>query len=53
MKYILMNEQEAIDKGVISAGHYFQKGDEKVIFKKDILTVFKEKEIRLTLKLKS
>lgn len=43
MIYILMNEQEAIDKGVIPTDHYFPKGDENVIFKNDVLTVFKQK----------
>lgn len=43
MMYIEMNEQEAIGKGVIPADHYFPKGDEKVIFKNDVLTVFKQK----------
>lgn len=43
MVYIEMNEQEAIGKGVITADHYFPKGDEKVIFKNDVLTVFKQK----------
>lgn len=43
MIYILMDEQTAIERGVIPQAHYFQTGEGKVIFKKDILTVFTQK----------
>lgn len=40
MKYVLMNEELAIERKVIPADHYFPQKDGEVIFKKDILTIF-------------
>ncbi|MDM1408050.1 hypothetical protein [Myroides sp. DF42-4-2] len=40
MKYVLMQEATAIEKGVIPTGHYYPQKDGDVIFKKDILTIF-------------
>lgn len=40
MKYVLMNEATAIERGVIPTDHYYPQKDGEVIFKKDILTIF-------------
>lgn len=40
MKYIMMPEQLAIDKNIIAENHSFKTGEEKVIFKQDILTIW-------------
>ena len=42
MNYILINEQLAIDLGIISENHFYRKGDGKVIFKSDILTIWEQ-----------
>ena len=42
MRYILINEQLAIDLGIIEKKHYCRTGEKKVIFKEDILTVWKD-----------
>lgn len=43
MKYVIMNEELAIEKEVIPADHYFPQKEGEVIFKKDILTIFRQK----------
>lgn len=42
MRYILINEQLAIDLGIIEEKHYYRTSEKKVIFKEDILTVWKD-----------
>ena len=42
MRYILINEQLAIDLGIIEEKHYYRTDEKKVIFKEDILTVWKD-----------
>ncbi|WP_291071650.1 hypothetical protein [Empedobacter sp. UBA5637] len=42
MRYILINEQLAIELGIIEEKHYYRTGEKKVIFKEDILTVWKD-----------
>lgn len=42
MNYIIINEQLAIDLGIISENHFYRKGDEKVIFKGDILIIWEQ-----------
>ncbi|MBW3519526.1 hypothetical protein [Flavobacterium sp. NKUCC04_CG] len=42
MKYILMNEKLAIEKGIINAKHHFRKEGELVLFKRDILTFWEQ-----------
>ena len=44
MNYIIINEQLAIDLGIISESHFYRKGEEKVIFKGDILTIWEQNE---------
>lgn len=43
MKYVIMNEELAIEKEVIPADHYFPQKEGEVIFKKDLLTIFEQK----------
>jgi len=43
MKYVLMNEEIAVNREVISEENYFPKKDGEVIFKKDLLTIWQEK----------
>ena len=43
MKYVIMNEELAIEKEVIPADHYFPQKEEEVIFKKDMLTIYSQK----------
>ncbi|WP_158962601.1 hypothetical protein [Myroides fluvii] len=43
MKYVIMNEELAIEKEVIPADHYFPQKEGEVIFKKDILTIYGQK----------
>jgi len=47
MNYIIINEQLAIDLGIISENHFYRKGDEKVIFKGDILTIWEQNNKKL------
>jgi len=47
MNYILINEQLAIDLGIISENHFYRTGDEKVIFKSDILTIWGQNNNKL------
>ena len=42
MKYVKMNEEMAVEKGVISETNYFPKKDGEVLFKKDLLTIWQE-----------
>ncbi|WP_060872868.1 hypothetical protein [Myroides odoratus] len=43
MKYVIMNEELAIEKEVIPADHYFLQKEGEVIFKKDMLTIYSQK----------
>ncbi|WP_353119511.1 hypothetical protein [Myroides odoratus] len=43
MKYVIMNEELAIEKEVIPADHYFPQKEGEVIFKKDMLTIYSQK----------
>lgn len=47
MKYIIMKESIAVEKGVIPEDHYFPTQDNQVIFKKDMLTIYSQKEHHL------
>lgn len=42
MRYILIDEQLGIELGIIEKKHYYRTGEKKVIFKEDILTVWKD-----------
>lgn len=42
MRYILMSENLAIELGIIEEIHYYRTSEGKVIFKEDILTVWKD-----------
>lgn len=43
MKYIMMPEHLAINKKIIVENHPFKTGEEKVLFKQDVLTIWQNK----------
>lgn len=42
MKYVIMNNSEAITSGLLSEDHPYKHstGEDKVVFKKDLITIF-------------